>query len=345
MSGPVEGNALAPTTGPNFRAILGAGSKSFSFAARFLPPDGREDAAVVYAFCRLADDAADDAPDPDAGMEAVEGLRDEVHGRLPAGPVVGAFLEVASRRGIDLRHADELLSGVESDLGRVRIEDDAALVRYGYRVAGTVGLLMCPVIGVAAREAYPFAVDLGVAMQMTNICRDVAEDAARGRIYLPATRLARAGIDGEALLSGELAKCMEQRRALARVVGEIVTLADIYYASGDLGMRYIPLRPRVAIMVASRVYRAIGHKLLARGGDPFRGRTVVSTAEKLLSTVGALGLLLLAPQRIGMWDRPIHSAPLHAPLAGLPGANPRAEAGLPEPSAPEQLAFLEGIRA
>lgn len=310
---------------PDFRAILGAGSKSFAFAARFLPPAARYDAAVVYAFCRLVDDAADEAPDAAAGFEAVERLRDEVHGRKPTSPVIAGFLEVAARRGIELEHADELISGVESDLGEVRIADDGALVRYGYRVAGTVGLLMCPIIGVRGHDAHPFAVDLGVAMQMTNICRDVAEDAGRGRIYLPATRLRRAGLEPEGLLDGSIAADPEQRRALARVVAEVVTLADVYYASGDLGMRYIPARPRVAMMVASRVYRAIGHRLLARGGDPFRGRTVVPAGEKLLAAAGALGLLLFAPQRIGLWDRPVHSALLHAPLAGLPGANPHAE--------------------
>ena len=310
---------------PDFEAILGAGSKSFSFASRFLRAADRSDAAVVYAFCRLADDAADDAPDPASGLSAVEGLRDELFGRRGAGPVLGAFLEVAERRGVDLRHADELLSGVASDLGTVRLEDDAALVRYGYRVAGTVGLLMCPITGVRALEAHPFAVDLGVAMQMTNICRDVAEDARRGRIYLPRTRIARAGIPPEALLSGEVAADPRLRRALAGVVAEVIRLADLYYASGDLGMRYIPVRPRVAIMVASRVYRAIGHKLLACGGDPFAGRTVVSWAGKCGSAVGALGLMLLAPRRMGRWDRPVHYAELHAPLAGLPGANPRAD--------------------
>lgn len=317
---PAEADAL-----PDFESVLGAGSKSFSFAARFLPPRDRRDAAIVYTFCRFADDAADEAPDPDAGRAAVVRLSDELHGRRPAGPVMGAFLEVAARRGIDLRHAEELLAGVRSDFGTVRIEDDAALVRYGYRVAGTVGLLMCPIIGVRSPEAHPFAVDLGVGMQLTNICRDVAEDAARGRVYLPTARLLRAGLTPEDLIEGRVADDAQKRQGLARVVSDIVTLADLYYASGDLGMRYIPFRPRIAIIVASRVYRAIGHKLAARGCDPLAGRTVVTKREKVVRAVLALGLLLLAPRLLGLTARPVHVARLHEPLVGLPGANPLAK--------------------
>ncbi|MEL6184070.1 MAG: phytoene/squalene synthase family protein [Myxococcota bacterium] len=328
--------ALVAAERPDFRAVLGAGSKSFSFAAKFLPPKDRLDAAIVYTFCRTVDDAADDAPDASAGEAAVHALADELRGGSGAGPVVGAFLEVSERRGIDLRHAEELLEGVRSDLGEVRLPDDAALIRYGYRVAGTVGLLMCPIIGVRERAAYPFAVDLGVAMQITNICRDVAEDASRGRLYLPERRLVGAGLDVEAMLAGEPVNDEFRFRA-GTVVRDVVRLADAYYASGELGFAFIPRRPRVAIAVASRVYRAIGHKLAMRGGDAFAGRTVVSTTEKLGRAAQALLSLALSPT----WWKPMpeHVATLHTPLAGLPGANPLA-------GAPRELeAGLEGARA
>ena len=308
----------------DFESVLRAGSKSFSFAARFLPKRDRADAAVVYAFCRLTDDAADEAPDTDAGREAVSRLSEELHGRRPPGPVVDAFLEVAARRRIDLRHADELLAGVRSDLGEVRLADDAALVRYGYQVAGTVGLLMCPIIGVGRAEAYPFAVDLGVAMQLTNICRDVLEDARRGRVYLPRTRLERAGLTPEHLLDERIRQDPARRRAVAQVVSGVVRLADRYYGSGDLGMRYIPIRPRVAILVASRVYRAIGHKLSARGCDVLAGRTVISKGEKIGWAIRALTGMMVAPRLLGWSGRPVHVADLHEPLVGLPGANPQA---------------------
>jgi phytoene synthase len=308
----------------DFASVLAAGSKSFSFAARFLPPADRADAAVVYTFCRVADDAADEAESPDAGRAAVDALSDAIRGRRPAGPVVSAFLRVADRRGIDLRHAEELLAGVASDLGEVDIADDGALVRYGYRVAGTVGLLMCPIIGVTNPEAYPFAVDLGVGMQLTNICRDVAEDAARGRVYLPRARLERVGLEPRDLVSGDLGRDPAGRRALARVVSEVISLADLYYASGDRGLAYIPLRPRIAILVASRVYRAIGRKLVADGCDALAGRVVISRSGKVGRAALALARLLVAPRLLGLSRPPDHVARLHAPLVGLPGADPRA---------------------
>ncbi len=277
---------------------------------------------MVYAFCRHVDDAADKAESSQAGGETLLQIRRELRGERAAGPVVGAFLSVAGRRRIEVAHAEELVLGVASDLGEVRIEDDRALIRYSYRVAGTVGLLMCPVLGVTVEAAHPFAVDLGVGMQLTNICRDVAEDAQMGRVYLPRSRLMAHGVTSEMLLASEASANYELRRCVAQVVRELVALADVYYASGALGMNMIPPQPRIAMVVASRVYRAIGHKLVSQGADPWRGRTVLTGKEKVWSAIrGLVGLMLrqLPGRKI---SKPCHQAGLHAPLAGLPGTNP-----------------------
>ena len=167
------------------RAVFAAKARTFHWSARLLPADRRDDAAVVYAFCRLVDDTADEAPTAAVAAAALDRLAAELEGRAEPRPLVAAFLDTAARRGLPLDAARELLAGVRSDLGVVRIADDDALLVYCYRVASTVGLLMCGVLGVRERDALPFAVDLGVAMQLTNICRDVAEDAGRGRVYLP----------------------------------------------------------------------------------------------------------------------------------------------------------------
>jgi phytoene synthase len=194
--------------------------------------------------------------------------------------------------------------------------DDDELLRYCYRVASTVGLMMCAVLGVREPSAFPHAVDLGVAMQLTNICRDVREDARMGRVYLPASRLEAAGLTPDDLLQDRV-----DREALARVVADLLHLADRYYASADAGMRWIPARARTAIVVASRVYRAIGVKLRRRGCDAWSGRTVVGGVEK----VGWLAAALAASvgPTIAGWGPPArHVASLHGSLAGLPGANP-----------------------
>ncbi|MEO0603436.1 MAG: squalene/phytoene synthase family protein, partial [Myxococcota bacterium] len=192
---------------------------------------------------------------------------------------------------------------VLGDLDLVRVADDAELFRYGYGVAGTVGLLMCGVLGVEDEAAYARAVDLGIAMQITNICRDVKEDAVRGRVYLPADRLRAAGVDPEALVTGEA-----DPAAVASVVGDLFEVADQFYQSGDECLRAIPMPARGAILVASRVYRAIGTRLGRRHAyNALHGRTVVPVSQRLWLALGSVVQLLL-PR---FWWGPVHS---HRPL-------------------------------
>ena len=298
-------------------ATLAAGSRSFSFASRFLPARRRADAALLYAFCRWVDDLADEAPDPGEARLRLDEVEAELSGAAPRRPIVAALASMAERVDLDLAHALELVRGVRSDLEAVRVPDDRALLRYCYRVAGTVGLMMCPVLGVRVEAAQPFALDLGVAMQLTNICRDVLEDARRGRVYLPADRLAAAGVSQAGLLT----LSPERPSGVERVVQDLLQLAERYYQSADRGLGFIPVGPRVAIAVASRVYREIGRRLLARGGAALAGRTVVSGPRKgWVALVAVVGLA--RPTATGWWRRP-HAAELHRHLVGLPGADPR----------------------
>ncbi len=297
-------------------ATLAAGSRSFSFAARFLPAARREDAALLYAFCRYVDDLADEADDEHAARAALDALAEELRGEAAPRPLAEAVLALFARRDIPVAPALHLIEGVRSDLGHVALDSDAELVRYGYRVAGTVGLMMCGVLGVRDPKAWPYAVDLGVAMQITNIVRDVAEDAARGRVYVPRTRLTAVGVQGDA------ATLHAHAEAVRSVVADLVDLAERYYRSADQGLRFIPLGARAAILVASRVYRAIGLRLRRNGADPFRGRTVVPWFEKVYWAAVALAQLPFTAS----WRRP-HRAMLHRALVGLPGASPDAGGG------------------
>lgn len=174
---------------------LAHGSRSFRLASHFLPVDARLDAAVVYAFCRHVDDVVDEARDRASATSALDAVRAQLDGRAPPEPLVATLDEVAARTGMVRAAALELVDGVGTDLHEVLLTNDRGLLRYCYGVASTVGLMMCGVLGVRERAAHAFAVDLGVAMQLTNICRDVAADAAMGRVYLPATRLQSHGID------------------------------------------------------------------------------------------------------------------------------------------------------
>jgi phytoene synthase len=307
-------------------SVLRDGSRTFSFAGRFLAADRLADAALLYAFCRRVDDLADDAPDADAGAEALASVWAGLRGEGPRAAWIEQLVALFERRGIDVAIAEELVFGVGSDLGTVRVADDGELVRYGYRVASTVGLMMCGVLGVVDPVAAPFAVDLGVAMQLTNICRDVAEDARLGRVYLPADRLLAAGVTPTP--EGVLA----DGDGVARVVVDVLDLAERYYASADSGMRFIPWRARLAIHVASRVYRAIGLRLrrtLARraAGSPVPGRTVVPGWEKAVwACVG-----VVAWMRSWRWGG-AHDPSLHVALRGLPGADEAGAAAKTRPN-------------
>jgi 15-cis-phytoene synthase len=291
--------------------VLANNSRSFRLASHFLPAEARDDAAVLYAVCRLIDDTADEAPDLERARFELGQLRAELSGEAPARPLIAEFVQMAHRTGIDLAIVFELINGVESDLGQVCFHTDRDLLRYSYRVAGTVGLMMSAVLGVRAQAALPHAIDLGIAMQITNICRDVLEDARRGRVYIPASRLAEAGITPAQVLDETV-----DRQALAGVIEDLLDLAESYYDSAQKGMGYIPGRCRVGILVASRVYRAIGLRLRRLGADPMKGRTVVPGLSKAwwVATACASWVeITLFRSTSG------HDHRLHQVLVGLPG--------------------------
>jgi phytoene synthase len=246
------------------RGILRRHARSFSWAARLMPARPRAHATLLYAWCRRCDDAVDLASDPDAARAAVRRLRDElaaVCGDEPLGdPVLAGLREVLRANGIPRRYADELLDGMETDIGRVRYANVAALTVYCYRVAGTVGIMMAHIMGVRDGAALGHATDLGIAMQLTNICRDVAEDEGRDRVYLPTELL------------GE---------GTAPAVAALLRLAERHYRSGDEGLSALPAACAGAVRAARLIYAEIGAVIARRGFDVRRGRAVVSPWRKL----------------------------------------------------------------
>lgn len=294
------------------REVLAHHARTFNLAALLLPSDQRDDAAVVYAFCRTVDDLVDEADHPDEGRRAIEELAEMLQGRRAGSPLADAFMSVAERKGIPLQAAHDLMAGVVSDVGEVTLYEDADLIQYGYAVAGTVGLMMCRVIGVTEDWALAHAIDLGIGMQITNICRDVMEDAQRGRIYIPTRRLEAVAIEPEQLRAGRV-----QSDQLAPVISDVLDLADVYYASGDQGMPAIPVRPRMAIYAASRVYRAIGLELRRRQCDVTAGRVVVPGWRKAAWLAWAVSQALMCPA----FTRVAHNGQLHSALQGRPGAS------------------------
>lgn len=257
------------------REVIRRQSKSFALAARLLPAEARQRAEAMYAWCRAADDHIDDAPDPIAAGHALLALRAQVAavyaGRPVTTPAAVALRRAVAACGIPREYPLELLAGFEMDVRGTRYNTAAELLLYCHRVAGVVGWMMCHALGVTDDAGLAHAGHLGIAMQLTNIARDVADDWSRGRLYLPSEWLPLVPPPGEALSDAVAAPAV--RRCL--------DLADCYYRSGEEGMRFLSPRCRLAIRTAAGVYRTIGVQVAARGYAPSAGRAVVSSQRKL----------------------------------------------------------------
>lgn len=266
------------------REALARGSRSFRAASLLLPPRVRRGARGLYAFCREADDAVD------LGGGRPEVL-DTLHRRLEAAgagrpgpaPADRALAEVMARFAIPRALPEALLEGFHWDAEGRRYADLAELRAYAARVAGSVGVMMALVMGARRASALARAAELGVAMQLTNICRDVGEDARAGRLYLPTGWLADEGLDPEAWLLRP-----RPDPALARVVARLLAAADQLYRRATAGVAELPAACRPGIHAARLIYADIGHRLARQGLDPVTGRTVVPAGRKLCLAAAAL---------------------------------------------------------
>jgi phytoene synthase len=269
------------------RALLRKGSKSFALAARLLPRRVREPATALYAFLRIADDLVD--ADPRASAATIDGLRARLRlvyqGRPLDHPVDRALTRAVAGHGLPLRVFEAFLEGLAWDVSGRRYQDFAGLCEYAARVAGTVGVLLAMLMGERTAEVLARACDLGLAMQLTNIARDVGEDARRGRIYLPLGWLEEAGIDPGAFLAEP-----RPSAALGEVVRRLLEQAERFYASADLGIERLPADCRMAIRAARSIYAEIGREVARHGFDPVTRRAVVSRWRKLrLLAAAAVG--------------------------------------------------------
>lgn len=265
--------------------VLRSNGQSFYFASRIFPQNQMNRVSVLYSICRYIDDCADEH-DVNFAREKLKRLRSVLNG-LTANTSIATQneselwfeqkVQQVKSWGVKEQNISDLLKGAEDDLDRTLIPDEAQLLEYCYLVAGVVGLMMCPLIGVEKREAHPAAVNLGIAMQLTNICRDVDEDNKNGRIYLPE-------LGSVSLLSNQPVKVSE-------TVRKYLDMADRYYEKGYQGLSYIPFRARLVILIAGEVYRHIGVKIRKNNYDVLSGRTYLNLLEKALVALKALRFL------------------------------------------------------
>lgn len=262
------------------KSTFAANAKTFALAARFLPKARYDAVARLYAFCRQLDDLADASP---AGVnhDTLVSIRQQICSGDSDDPVINDMLQLQQDFEIPTALLLDFVDTLIEDQYPRALADVDQLVRFAYGVASTVGLMMCHVFGVQDKRAYPFAVDLGVAMQITNIARDILEDAGRDRLYVPSTLLDTA-VTCEGLAQGDEA----HRGSAYQGALRMLAIADEYYASAALGYGYLPPSVRQAIKVAARLYQAIGEKVARNQTAYWQRRTVVSPERKCLLIAG-----------------------------------------------------------
>ena len=309
------------------RDMIRRGSKSFAGAARLFDTDTRDSACMLYAWCRHADDEIDGQAlghhtEAQPMLPAEERLRilkaktrRALAGKTDADdPVFAALARVIAKHEIPHRHPLELIEGFEMDVrgtDYVTLDDTC---RYGYHVAGVVGVMMAMIMGVRQREVLNRASDLGIAFQLTNIARDVIDDARAGRVYLPSDWLSEAGLARETTAATAAALAEPRNRPAAfQVTERLLDEADRYYVSARHGLPALPLRAAWAIATARRVYREIGSVVRTRRDHAWDERAVVSRARKMVSVAYAglsvsrahlAGAIGAAPPRDGLWTAP-----------------------------------------
>ncbi|MFT6284751.1 MAG: phytoene synthase [Arenicella sp.] len=261
--------------------LLKRHGKTFNFARLFLGSKTGIAAARLYRFCRIVDDIADESPDPDIAKVKLNDLKDSISQNTANHPVVEDFLRLCEEYQIDRNHGITLIDGVSQDLKLVALPTLETLIKYAYRVAGVVGLMMAPILS-AKKVGYAFAIDLGVGMQLTNIARDVLEDAQMGRRYLPGEWINTLSASDITLAN------VQNREQIQSAIKVLLNLAEEYYQSGLAGLYYLPPRNRQAIAVAAYVYRDIGRKVLKNDCQYWLGRVVVSKPKKILLASQAL---------------------------------------------------------
>ena len=274
------------------RRLLRHGSHSFFAASLLLPAEYRQPITALFAFCRVADDAVDLADDPRRGLDSLYRRLDGIYADRPGNTAVDrAFTHVVHEYRIPHRLPAALLEGFEWDVDGRRYETLSDTYAYCARVAGTVGVMMAMLMGVRDKAVLSRACDLGVAMQLTNIARDVGEDARNGRIYLPLGLLRSHGVELDAWM----------RRPgfnpdIGRSVREILEAADRLYRRAERGIGQLPVGVRPAIFAARSIYAEIGREIERRRYDSVNQRAVVGGRRKLQLLARAIRKAFLRQQ-------------------------------------------------
>ncbi|MCW9059482.1 MAG: presqualene diphosphate synthase HpnD [Gammaproteobacteria bacterium] len=255
-----------------------ASGSSFYYSFLFLPTEQRRAILALYAFCREVDDVVDDCQDPGVARLKLQWWREEI-GRAfqgsPQHPVTRALQPQLERYNLPEEYFREIIDGMQMDLDQARYADFSALALYCHRVAGVVGLLAAEIFGYQDRGTLNYATDLGTALQLTNILRDVREDARRGRIYLPQDELRRAGVEEEDILHGvstpQLHSLLAQQAARARD----------YYQRAEQALPEVDRPAQRSGLIMSNIYGTLLDEIEADGFRVLERRVALTPLRKL----------------------------------------------------------------
>jgi len=259
------------------RETLSGGSRSFWVASHLLPRTLSDDASGLYAFCREADDAIDDGEDANAALDALQQRLSDIYRGCPQdSPVDRVMVRIVREHQLPRPLLEALLEGFAWDTQQRRYHNLNDVIAYSARVAGVVGVMMTVLMGERDPQVLARAADLGVAMQLTNIARDVGEDARAGRLYLPENWLRNAGIDVNNFLAD--ARFTPE---LGEVIARLLSVAESLYHRSEAGITRLPSACKPGIYAARLLYAEIGRKLLTDGCDSITQRAYIDLKGKL----------------------------------------------------------------
>ena len=243
------------------KSYLSVYAKSFNWAGFFLPKKVYLKCSNLYDFCRTVDNIADDEGEIESKKNKLLTFKNNFNSKNYRDPIIKNMWDLIENYGISKKIVEDLFDGVESDLkSKVEINSKKDLLIYSYRVAGTVGLMMAKILNVKDKNSLKSAIDLGIAMQLTNISRDVMEDSKNNRFYISHS---------------------------FESIKETLEISDLFYESSFVSIKKIPLSFRFSILVARRVYRKIGHNILGKKTlDNYNnsGKIYVTKIGKIIQT-------------------------------------------------------------
>ena len=265
-------------------SLIKKNSKTFYLASSFLPHDVKKNVLEVYAFCRQYDDAVD---------LKIDNNFDNLQSKI-------------DHLNLNSNVIEQIKIGIDSDRNFKRYNNINELIQYSYRVAGCVGLIMCDLMNVKNTEHKFHAIDLGIAMQLTNICRDISEDLENGRVYIPKTLLPANSIS----LKDE---------GVYEAINQILILSERYYESALYAVKFIPIKSRFSILLSLRLYQAIGKKIKKRKNKNLDDKINTTKFEKSIILISCIFELLF--MHLFSLGKNQHNYKLHEALKNLPFAN------------------------